>query len=280
MFKSSEYKRIARDKLKGHWGISILVTFLATLLGGVNTGSAGTGSSSYNLTSQGGQQINSIGDVFSALAANLSRILGFNITTAALVTFCISMLVIGLVFFIFGAAVELGHKRYYIELIGENKASGAGILFSRFDIFGKALWLRIYIELKVLLWMLPAMLLGIVLAFAFRATPALLLTPVGVVLGVIATYRYALATYIMAEEPSVSAHDAVERSKALMAGHKGRLFTLGLSFIGWAILAALTLGIGSLWLSPYMNAANAAFYYDRTGRSIPMAGDAGSAQAE
>ena len=32
------------------------------------------------------------------------------------------------------------------------------------------------------------------------------------------------------------------------------------SFIGWAILSLLTLGIGSLWLIPYMEASRAAFY--------------------
>ena len=62
-------------------------------------------------------------------------------------------------------------------------------------------------------------------------------------------------------------------SKELMAGHKWRLFCLNLSFIGWGILSALTCGIGDLWLNPYIYAAKAAFYVDRTGRNIPMAGE-------
>ncbi|MBD5835860.1 MAG: DUF975 family protein [Lactobacillus delbrueckii] len=33
-----------------------------------------------------------------------------------------------------------------------------------------------------------------------------------------------------------------------------------LSFIGWNILAGLSLGIGFLWLVPYYNAAHAEFY--------------------
>lgn len=33
-----------------------------------------------------------------------------------------------------------------------------------------------------------------------------------------------------------------------------------MSFIGWYILAALSLGIGFLWLVPYSNAAYAEFY--------------------
>lgn len=49
-----------------------------------------------------------------------------------------------------------------------------------------------------------------------------------------------------------------------MDGRKGDLFCLDLSFIGWALLATLTAGIGYLWLMPYMTVSRAAFY-----RSLP-----------
>lgn len=45
-----------------------------------------------------------------------------------------------------------------------------------------------------------------------------------------------------------------------MAGNRWRLFCLDISFIGWSILATLSLGIGYLWLVPYQEAARAAFY--------------------
>ena len=45
-----------------------------------------------------------------------------------------------------------------------------------------------------------------------------------------------------------------------MQGNKWRLFCLELSFIGWGLLCALTLGIGSLWLRPYEEVARASFY--------------------
>lgn len=94
-----------------------------------------------------------------------------------------------------------------------------------------------------------------------------------IVPGIIAAYRYRLAPYLMAENPNLGIREAVNMSKELMAGHKWRLFCLNLSFIGWGILSALTCGIGDLWLNPYIYAANAAFYVDRTGRNIPMAGE-------
>ena len=48
----------------------------------------------------------------------------------------------------------------------------------------------------------------------------------------------------------------------MMKGHKFDLFWLFLSFIGWILLSILTLGIGLLWLAPYMYTAQAAFYED------------------
>ena len=55
-----------------------------------------------------------------------------------------------------------------------------------------------------------------------------------VIPGIVAAYRYSMATYIMAENPGMQATEAIERSKALMDGRKGDLFCLDLSFIGWA----------------------------------------------
>lgn len=56
--------------------------------------------------------------------------------------------------------------------------------------------------------------------------------------------------------------ECITRSKQMMKGHKGHLFILDLSFIGWHLLAMLTLGIGYLWLTPYITATKAAFYED------------------
>jgi len=49
-------------------------------------------------------------------------------------------------------------------------------------------------------------------------------------------------------------------------GHKGRLFSLFLSFIGWIILSILTGGIGFIFLAPYICAAEAGFYQDLVSR--------------
>ena len=74
----------------------------------------------------------------------------------------------------------------------------------------------------------------------------------------------------MAENPNMGVMEGISRSKELMAGNKWRLFCLHLSFIGWDLLCAFTLGIGYLWLMPYRNAAETAFYLEVTGRTNVM----------
>ncbi len=55
-----------------------------------------------------------------------------------------------------------------------------------------------------------------------------------------------------------------------MHGNKLRLFRLQLSFFGWYLLTALSLGIGSVFLAPYVNAAVAAFYLEVSGQGYRL----------
>ena len=101
-----------------------------------------------------------------------------------------------------------------------------------------------------------------------------------IVPGIVAAFRYAMAPYVLAEHPELTASEAIEKSKQMMAGNKGRLFCLQLSFIGWFLLACLTWGVGFFFLAPYTKAAETGFYLDLTGRSpLPQATDAPAAPA-
>lgn len=78
--------------------------------------------------------------------------------------------------------------------------------------------------------------------------------------GIIKACSYSQAMYILAEDPTMGARDAINKSKEMMEGHKMEYFVLGLSFIGWAILGAFTFGILYIWLIPYMQTTYANFY--------------------
>jgi hypothetical protein len=75
-----------------------------------------------------------------------------------------------------------------------------------------------------------------------------------------------MAPYILEENPGMPVNEAIRLSKEMMQGNKWRLFCVQISFIGWSLLSILTCGIGFLFLSPYISAAECAFFYDVSGR--------------
>ncbi|WP_168119890.1 DUF975 family protein [Paenibacillus sp. HB172176] len=141
-----------------------------------------------------------------------------------------------LVLILITGVFTLGMALYFIRLArGEDPSVSS--LFEGFERFVKVFLLTLLMGIFTLLWSL------------------LFIIP-----GIIAGYRYSQAYYILIDNPDISALEAIRRSKEMMAGHKWRYFVLQLSFIGWYLLCMLTLGIGALWLAPYMAATNAHFY--------------------
>lgn len=138
--------------------------------------------------------------------------------------------------FVLGGPVRLGYCQYLLKLHDGAPAEFRD-LFSQFHHFGKAFLLQLLTTLFTILWTL------------------LFFIP-----GIIAGYRYSMAPFLMLEYPDLTPREALRASSNLMDGYKWNLFCLEVSFIGWAILNVFTLGIGSLWLNPYMNVSRAAFY--------------------
>ena len=112
-------------------------------------------------------------------------------------------------------------------------------IFEGFQRFGVALAAYLLMVLFIVLWSL------------------LLVIP-----GIIAAFAYAMTMYIIADDESIGALEALRKSKEMMRGYKWKLFLLSLRFVGWALLCILTLGIGLLWLWPYIGTAVAKFYDD------------------
>ena len=110
-------------------------------------------------------------------------------------------------------------------------------LFTGFKSFSRAFLLALLKEIFIMLWSL------------------LFIIP-----GIIKTYSYSMAYYILIDNPQMSANEAIKKSNELMNGNKWRLFCLELSFIGWDLLSVLTVGILQYWITPYKETAYAAFY--------------------
>ena len=153
-------------------------------------------------------------------------------------TIAVASLLLALVI---GGAVQMGWAHFNTKLI-KGQEVRFGDLFSQFHRLWTCICMYFVMGFFILLWSL------------------LFIIP-----GIIAAYRYAMVPYLMAEFPDLGVMDAMQESKRLMQGNKWRLFCLELSFFGWMLLAAVTV-IGSLWVTPYIQAAVAAFYMDVTGR--------------
>ena len=101
--------------------------------------------------------------------------------------------------------------------------------------------------------------LGMIVCYLYIVLWSLLF----VIPGIIKAFSYAMTPYILVEHPEMSINQAIDESRRLMKGHKFDYFYLELSFIGWAILSSVfTLGIGFIWLIPYISTSAAAFYND------------------
>ncbi len=79
--------------------------------------------------------------------------------------------------------------------------------------------------------------------------------------GIVKSYEYRMMPYLFADDPTMTKERAFAESKQMMTGQKWNAFVLDLSFLGWNILSAMTLGIlGLFYVNPYQSQTNAALY--------------------
>lgn len=233
---ASDFRELARKALSGKWGSAVLTTLVASILGAdimVSGGSSTTGitNSVTNVVNRGSGDSSSYDGILSSMSlTSMTYILG-----AVMVAVSV-LLIVGLIQYVIGSFVSLGLIQYNLDLI-DGKDVEFGQIFSKASMFGKAFWLRLRMGIFTFLWTL------------------LFIIP-----GIIKSYAYSMSGFILAENPEMTAKEAMQVSEKMMVGNKWRLFCLQFSFIGWQILCILSLGIGSLWLTPYTNAATAAFY--------------------
>ena len=224
MLKSKELRAKAWNSLKGkYWKAFLIILVLGALV------SAGTGLVAYAQSMMGIVKAADPSQMDSTMELG-----ALVIATAALGTS-----LAGLVVSIFvGNAATVGQSRYFIKN-SESDPSFADA-FSGFKVkYGRNIGTLLAKDIKLALWSM------------LFAIP-----------GIIKSYEYAIIPYILADDAEISSKDAFKKAKKMMKGNKWRLFKLNFSFIGWEILCVLTLGLGTFFLLPYINAANAEFYIE------------------
>jgi len=228
---AADFRAAARRALTGRWLLAVLTGLVAALLGGAS------GLMEFKVAASNGRVVGQVR--LGMLTLNISPSLWGWLSSVMILALAVSF-----AWYVLGSVIQLGYARFNLDLTGGADARLES-LFDYFRWFKTAFCARFLTGLFIFLWSL------------------LLIIP-----GIVATYTYAMVPYILAEDPEMTASDALAASKRMMEGNRWRLFCLEFSFIGWMLLCAFTLGIGNLFLTPYRAAAKAAFYRDLRGQNV------------
>ena len=256
--KISEYKKIARQKLSGRYGMAIgLLIIFWVVYGAINGG------------------VSLIGGTLSFI---FEKPYGGAVTTNLIAIAAGALLI----------AIQVGFKLFYL-MVARGWDYEVSDLFIAFTADNAPLrlfylWLSNILEgLLYAVCMLPAIICFVLAGVGGISNEAvvtgdglqLALTGLGMIFyiaGLILMLRFVMAFsmkyYIIAdhlekdESEVLGPVELLQYSSDIMYGNKMKLFGLYFSFIGWFFLGMITCGIGFLWIIPYFNAATACFYED------------------
>lgn len=139
--------------------------------------------------------------------------------------------------FLISMPMMVGKARFCLRTYRGEKPD-IGTIFDGFKHYGHNLGGMLWMYLFIFLWSLLFLIPGIIKGLAYYFT-----------------------TYLLEEYPTLPAQEALKVSMKLTSGHKWEIFVMGLSFIGWGILCALTAGILAVfYVGPYMNISFAGLY--------------------
>ena len=282
---SAAFKAKARAALQQHWQTALLIALIVNLPSLLVQGiSAFTNNDVMARLENMALQASGSAAAMNALPESVRSML----SESGIVT----MLILSAVAWLVTPVLSVGMSHWTLErLRGQDLPVSA--VFSRLRIFLKSIGLRLLIVLKVLLWMLPGL-----AVFLFSVIPLMranpgnsgeLVSAVNIsfhlvsagmiamaVLGVMGYLYYAMAEFILADEPEERILSCARRSKMLMKGRRSVLMSLWLSFLLWyllilmvssmvagiagAVIALVLQMLGSLFLSVYMLASEGVFY--------------------
>jgi len=149
-------------------------------------------------------------------------------------------------YLILGGPLLLGWSVFFLSF-SRNQDAQIAQLFDGFNRFVNGLVAYLLMTLFIILWTL------------------LFIIP-----GIVAYLSYAQTFFILAENPQLEGRDALRRSKTLMKGNRLKLFFLFWRFFGWFLLGVLSLGIGFLWIMPYLATTLGRFYDDLQLQNKPL----------
>lgn len=228
---AADFRKLAREALRGKWAMAVIVCLLAGLLGGTS------GGLEMEFEREDGETVFQV-----TYAENvLFETSGPNNIRIAFLTGAAIYIILGVLFYLalsifVGSVIALGYAAFNLEIM-DGKPGAYATLFGYFPHWKNAVVAGLLKNITIVIGTL------------------LLVVP-----GVLASFNFAMAEFILAENPDMPAREALAKSRSIMYGNRWRLFCLEFSFIGWQLLSSLVMGIGALWINPYKESAKAAFY--------------------
>ena len=295
---SAYWKLKARTALKEHWLTALLIALVVNLPSLLVQGIAATTGNDLTARLQDRLliylQSNGTQEALETLQAGIQEILG---STGIWV-----IQGLNLAAWLMTPCLTLGMTAWLLGRLRGEEDPGVTAVFSRMRLFFAGIGMRLYVALRIFLFMLPGLAASVLAylplwlgdrtsrismlnaantAMGFQSA-AMILTAV---LGVMAALKYALADMVLADAPETGPVRAAKKSRELMQGKRGILFSLYLSFLFWYFLelmvSNLCLGmfgpvpalmvqmLASLAISVYVTASVSSFYQDCLPREKP-----------
>ena len=233
MFDRKLLKEKGKAAFKANYWMAVVASLILKAAAGGTT--ATSGSTTINSATDATEAQN-IKELFNQLKQD-PKLMTIIISVIAVVVIIVAVIQLLIDSFLINP-IEMGSKSFFLKNADDPNTSFDEVKTGFTPSYKrnvKALFLR---DIKVALWSL------------------LLIVP-----GVMKSYAYAQVPYILAENPDMEPKEALDRSESMMIGHRMELFKLRLSFIGWDLLAVLTLGILDVfYVGPYSKATEAEFY--------------------
>ncbi|CAM4067816.1 membrane protein [Bacillus manliponensis] len=255
----SEMKREALQSLKGKWGLGVGGTLLYFIV-------------SYAVSMLASLVVMIPGMMIFFLTAGLvGAFEGEEMTAIGLLVFVILYVILLVVTLASYGVTVYGYTNVFLQLSRTQDVTIDALFegFRGFKKMMKTMKAMILICVYTGTW-LPLALFGVFVALIegdgsstndefliLICFTAIILSIIGII---VMYFSYALTFHVMIDYPEYGVLEAMKESKRLMKGRKMDLFMLWISFIGWWLLAIVTLGIGLLWVSPYMMTTTAVFY--------------------
>ena len=79
--------------------------------------------------------------------------------------------------------------------------------------------------------------------------------------GLIFSYAYRQALFILIEHPEMSVKECMRESRRMMKGHKWELFMMDLSFLGWYLLSAIV-PVAGIYVTPLTETSYFMYYQE------------------